>query len=111
MKYCLIFWSETQQEADFNYLLKLFSQNRDRCELVHECRWSMLLSYSDGCLDEMASNKELDAFVYDSLEELLKEQEADSLEELKGDLEHSDALIDAHRGADDDEFKANLANL
>lgn len=110
-RYLLVFWTENQQAKDFDYLLKLFGANRDNCELVHEAKWSMLVRYQHGCLDEVTSNQNLDAWIYSDLEDLLTEQEADSLDELKADLDHSDDLIEAARGATDEEFKDNLANL
>ena len=111
-KYLIVNWSETQQAQDFDYLLQLFGANRDSCELVHEAKWSMLVRYENGCLDEVTSNQKLDAWQYENLQELLEEQEVESLEELKADLDHTDELLDASNNADDDdEFKKNLANI
>ena len=110
-KYLLIFWAKSQHAEEFDYLLQLFAANRGSCELLHEARWSMLVSYEGDCLDEVTSNQNLDAWIYSSLKELLKEQEAETLEELKADLDHSDDLIDAGQDADDDEFENNLLNL
>ena len=111
-KYLLIFWNKQQHVDEFDYLLRLFGDNRGRCDLVHECKWSMLMSYEDGCLDEVTSNQKLDAWQYENLEELLEEQEVESLEEPKADLDHTDELLDASNNADDDdEFKENLANI
>lgn len=111
-KYLLISWGKTQQAEDFDFLLKLFAANRDACELMHESKWSMLVRYENGCLDEMAFHKTIDGQTFDSLEQLLKETEADSLDDLKADLDHSDDLIDVGVNADDDdEFEKNLVNL
>ena len=83
MKYLTVFW-KSQDPTDYDKIFSVFAANRGKVDLVFEGKCAAIYSYSDNCLDQLQDNyfRQLDAWVYTDLDELLEEQGAKDLDDL-----------------------------